>query len=275
NKLANACKAGQSIEICGHVTLAALDILLRCALSYEGHIQEKGDDHPYVSAVKTISILVTKRFMNPFVYPDFVYYRTKNGKEFREVCDYVHAFAMKIIGSRRHSLVICHETTSSAICWGIYALGKYPLVQEKVYEEIESIMGDKTTLDWDGLQQLRYLNMVIKENMRMFSTVPMISRELDVPTVVEGVQLPAGSRIDINIATINHRPDIWFDPMEYRPERFEEANIRDPYSYIPFSMGSRFRIKVDPTHEVESLPEITMKAKTGIKVFLEERTKLS
>ncbi|KAL3858618.1 hypothetical protein ACJMK2_008889 [Sinanodonta woodiana] len=339
NKLANACKTGQSIEICGHVTLATLDTLLRCALSYEGNVQDKGDDHPYVSAVKTLSILVIERFMNPFVYPDFVYYRTKSGKKFLELCDYVHEFAMKIIGSRRQALAkdpdqvkkrrldfldilliardengqgltdeeirqevdtfmfAGHDTTSSAIYWGIYALGKYPAVQEKVYKEITAIMGEKASLDWEDLQHLHYLNLVIKENMRMFSTVPGVSRQLDVPTVVEGVELPAGSRIDINMDTVNHRPDIWQDPMEYKPERFQEANIQDPYSYIPFSMGSRncigknfalneqrvilarfvqrFRINIDPNHNVERFPDLIMKAKTGIKVFLEERTKLS
>ncbi|KAL3858896.1 hypothetical protein ACJMK2_009145 [Sinanodonta woodiana] len=339
NKLASACKTGQSIEICGHVTLATLDTLLRCALSYEGNVQDKGDDHPYVSAVKMLTILVIERFLNPFVYPDFVYYRTKSGKKFLELCDYVHEFAMKIIGSRRQALAknpdqvkkrrldfldilliardeneqgltdeeirqevdtfmfAGHDTTSSAIYWGIYALGKYPAVQEKVYEEITAIMGEKASLDWEDLQHLRYLNLVIKENMRMFSTVPAVSRQLDVPTVVEGVELPAGSRIDINMNIVNHRPDIWQDPMEYRPERFEEANSQDPYSYIPFSMGSRncigknfalneqrvilarfvqrFKIKVDPSHKVERFPELIMKAKTGIKVFLEERTKLS
>ncbi|KAL3858617.1 hypothetical protein ACJMK2_008888 [Sinanodonta woodiana] len=247
---------------------------------------------PYVTEYNQVADILLKRC---FLGMDVCEYKGLVDK-FLELCDYVHEFAMKIIGSRRQALAkdpdqvkkrrldfldilliardengqgltdeeirqevdtfmfAGHDTTSSAIYWGIYALGKYPAVQEKVYEEITAIMGEKASLD---------------------CPVPAIARQLDVPTVVEGVELPAGSHIDINIDAINHRSDIWQDPVEYKPERFEEANIQDPYSYIPFSMGSRFRIKVDPSHIVERFPDLTMKAKTGIKVFLEERTKLS
>ena len=42
---------------------------------------------------------------NPLLYPDFIFYRTNAGRNFKELCDYVHDFADVIIKKRRKALV--------------------------------------------------------------------------------------------------------------------------------------------------------------------------
>lgn len=39
-----------------------------------------------------------------------------------------------------------HDTTASAISWAIYALGKYPDLQQKMYEDVCDVLGDNDTV---------------------------------------------------------------------------------------------------------------------------------
>ncbi|XP_055958189.1 cytochrome P450 4F6 [Patella vulgata] len=70
----------------------------------DGNIQLEGETHPYVQAVNELSELWFNRGRNPFLYPDFIYYNTKNGKRFAEQCDYVHSVSEDIIEKRRQTL---------------------------------------------------------------------------------------------------------------------------------------------------------------------------
>lgn len=103
-KLQKACDSRESIEIYSHVSLATLDTMLRCSLSYDGHVQEKGDSHPYVQAVRKLGFLSVRRLLSPWLFPDFLFWLSPTGREFKRYMDYVHDFADEIISSRRKSL---------------------------------------------------------------------------------------------------------------------------------------------------------------------------
>lgn len=59
---------------------------------------------------------------------------------------------------------------------------------------------------------MKYLGCFLKEVMRQHTPVPVISRMLDEPCVVDGVELPKGSFIDLAIHHAHHHPDVWEDP---------------------------------------------------------------
>lgn len=44
--------------------------------------------------------------------------------------------------------ILGHDTTASAICWAVYSLGKYQDLQEKVYQELMQVLGDRQKLQW-------------------------------------------------------------------------------------------------------------------------------
>ena len=51
--------------------------------------------------------------------------------------------------------------------------------QAKVHEELEEVFGDsETPASGKELSKLKYLDRVIKETLRIFPSVPIISREL-------------------------------------------------------------------------------------------------
>lgn len=135
------------------------------------------------------------------------------------------------------------ETTANQAAHTILMLAMHPEIQEKVYQEMSEVF-DSKDVEFTGeiLNTLRYLDQVVRETMRMFPIIPMISRQLHDDMVLDGHKIPSGTIIFMNIAALHRRPDIWgpnsekFDPDHFSPEN--TANIH-PYAFIPFSAGKR------------------------------------
>ncbi|XP_055540139.1 cytochrome P450 4d8-like [Wyeomyia smithii] len=137
-----------------------------------------------------------------------------------------------------------HDTTTSGISFTMWHLAKYQDIQQRVYEEIIRVLGkDKTAgqLTNMQIQELEYLDMVVKESLRLMPPVPFIGRTLVEDMEMNGIIIPAGTTISIKIYNIHRNPKIWPNPEKFEPERFSKSNesTRGPYDYIPFSAGSR------------------------------------
>ena len=64
---------------------------------------------------------------------------------------------MSLSGSRFfYPLSVGHDTTASAISWAIYCLAKYPKEQEKVHQEVTSVLNGRTQLTWYLLFDFSY-----------------------------------------------------------------------------------------------------------------------
>ncbi|GFU38378.1 probable cytochrome P450 4d20, partial [Nephila pilipes] len=74
-----------------------------------------------------------------------------------------------------------HETVSHTITWALYLIGLYPDVQAKIHEELDRIFGTDTERDVteSDLNDLKYLNCVLKETNRLYAVVPMIGRQAE------------------------------------------------------------------------------------------------
>lgn len=73
-----------------------------------------------------------------------------------------------------------HDTTTSAISFCLYLLSRYPNVQQKLFEEIRTHFGDdlERQINYRDLQNLNYLNCVVKEALRIYPPIPAIGRGL-------------------------------------------------------------------------------------------------
>ncbi|XP_064601464.1 cytochrome P450 4F2-like [Liolophura sinensis] len=183
-----------------------------------------------------------------------------------------------------------HDTTASATSWTLYALAKYPDMQDKVRQEVDELLGDREYLEWNDLPNLKYTSIFLKEVLRMYPPVPSVSRQTTKPCVIDGVTIPPGMIIHLAIMLVHHNADVWENPEEFRPERFlsETFLTRNPYCYVPFSAGprncigqnfafneekvvisrivKRFKIILDESHPVSLVPELVLRAKDGIKL---------
>uniref|UniRef100_A0A182YJX2 Uncharacterized protein n=1 Tax=Anopheles stephensi TaxID=30069 RepID=A0A182YJX2_ANOST len=137
-----------------------------------------------------------------------------------------------------------HDTTTSGISFTIYELARNPDVQERVYEEIVAVLGKdhKTAeLTYQNLQEFKYLDLVVKEGLRMYPPVGIIGRALVEDLELNGTTVPAGQNVLVPIYVIHRNPEIYPNPNQFDPSRFSEdaESKRGPFDYLPFSIGAR------------------------------------
>jgi cytochrome P450 len=134
-------------------------------------------------------------------------------------------------------LLAGHETTAASLSWTITRLIANPSVAARARSEIASV-ADGAAVDGESVGRLRFLEAVINETMRLDPVIPNTGRELQAPMTIAGRRLPAGVVIAPCIYLAHRRPDLWPDPLRFRPERFLGGRI-DPYAFFPFGGGTR------------------------------------
>ncbi|KAJ7067692.1 cytochrome P450 [Mycena belliarum] len=150
-----------------------------------------------------------------------------------------------------------HETTSASTTWALHALSINPGVQRKLREELMTMATDNPTMD--ELNSLPYLELVVRETMRVHAPVVFLSRmamEDDVLPLAkpyidqngqahESLPIPKGLVMHIPILAINTDKAIWGpDADEFRPERWE--NIPDAAGDIPGVWANLFTFFAGP-----------------------------
>ncbi|KAG6902666.1 hypothetical protein C0995_013358 [Termitomyces sp. Mi166 len=133
-------------------------------------------------------------------------------------------------------LVAGHETTSTGTTWALYALTQDKAVQNKLREELLTVDTDNPTMD--QLNALPYLDMVVRETLRVHSPVPSTIRiavkddilPLGHPVtdrkgvVHDSIKVMKGQMLFVPILAINRDKAIWGeDAAEFRPERWERV----------------------------------------------------
>ncbi|TFY63024.1 hypothetical protein EVJ58_g3484 [Rhodofomes roseus] len=133
-------------------------------------------------------------------------------------------------------LVAGHETTSNATAWALYSLAVAPEIQEKLREEAYSLPTENPTMD--ELQELPYLDAVVRETLRLHAPIPSTLRmavkddliPLNTPftdvhgQVHDAIKIDKGTTIDVPILQLNTSKVIWGeDAHEFKPDRWEHT----------------------------------------------------
>ncbi|XP_030973446.1 cytochrome P450 78A7-like [Quercus lobata] len=119
------------------------------------------------------------------------------------------------------------DTTALLTEWVMAELILHPEVQEKLYKEIDNAVGNKAVTDAD-VAGLPYLQSVVKETLRVHPPGPLLSwARLSTSDVQlsNGMLIPAKTTAMVNMWAITHDPKVWEDPLEFKPERFMEADV--------------------------------------------------
>ncbi|KAI4317198.1 hypothetical protein L6164_025089 [Bauhinia variegata] len=117
------------------------------------------------------------------------------------------------------------DTTALLTEWVIAELVLHPETQEKLYNEIHEIVGERSVTDSDAAR-MPYLQAVVKEALRVHPPGPLLSwARLSTSDVhlSNGMVIPANTTAMVNMWAITHDPRLWDAPMEFRPERFLET----------------------------------------------------
>jgi cytochrome P450 len=126
-------------------------------------------------------------------------------------------------------------------------------VLSKLRAEIECTIGlgpDAPEPLRDDIKRMTYLNLVIKEVLRLYPSVPVNSRAaVRTTTIPTGggpdgqspILVRKGEAVGYCVYAMHRRKDIYGeDALEFRPERWEGNGLKDVgYGYLPFNGGPR------------------------------------
>ncbi|KAK9744576.1 Cytochrome P450 [Popillia japonica] len=128
------------------------------------------------------------------------------------------------------------------MCWTLFLLGNHPDIQQKVFEEVHQVLQSKRTpTTISELHEMKYLENVIKESLRLYPSVPFIIRDLEQEVQIGEYKIPAGVQVNLQIYGTHRSAEYYPEPDKFDPDRFlpENSQKRHPYAYIPFSAGPR------------------------------------
>jgi cytochrome P450 len=89
-----------------------------------------------------------------------------------------------------------------------------------------------------ALAELRYLEAVCHESLRLHAPLVFLTRQAAKPITVHGHDVPAGYGVSLVLPLIHGDPATFPDPERFRPERFLERNY-GPHQYLPFGGGAK------------------------------------
>lgn len=147
----------------------------------------------------------------------------------------------EIVGQSFIFLLAGYETSSNTLAFSCYLLALHPECQKKLQEEVDEFFSRHETADYSNVQELKYLDMVICESLRLYPPAFRVARDVDQDTVVNGQLLPKGSSLEIPAGYLHYDPEHWTEPEKFIPERFtpEAKASRHPFVYLPFGAGPR------------------------------------
>ena len=133
------------------------------------------------------------------------------------------------------------KTTATTLRWVFVYLLNNPHVLTRIHEELAAY---RTPPGLKDRPDLPYFQATLTETLRRGSAVPIpIPHRVTADTKLCGYDIPKDTTVFVNLWGINHDPDCWDEPFEFKPERFlnEDGDVLPPFSmsYLPFSTGRR------------------------------------
>ncbi len=137
-------------------------------------------------------------------------------------------------------LIAGHDTSTALLAWALYLLGSHPQAMALARAEVDAVVGQQRP-DVESLKELRYLDQVIKEALRLYPPIHVGNRTIDAPIQARGFTIPANTRVMYSIYLSHRDKTYWDDPEQFMPERFDrsERSNSPPLTYVPFGGGPR------------------------------------
>jgi hypothetical protein len=137
------------------------------------------------------------------------------------------------------------NTTGFTLSWALYYLIKNPEIQENIYNEIVSKVGDNSFIYSKNRSALVYTEACINEILRLSSTQAFIGRAATEEINSGDCHIAANTPVLINMYAIHRDANYWKEPEKFNPKRWlqgDESNyklIGFKESYIPFGVAPR------------------------------------
>ncbi|KAM6945734.1 cytochrome P450 20A1 [Aplochiton taeniatus] len=124
--------------------------------------------------------------------------------------------------------------TANLCIWAVHFLSTSEEVQEKLYQEVEEVLGSGP-ITLDKIPQLRYCQHVLHETVRTAKLTPIASRLQEVEGKVEQHIIPKETLVIYALGVVLQDAETWRAPYRFDPDRFEEESAVTSFSLLGFS----------------------------------------
>jgi cytochrome P450 len=135
------------------------------------------------------------------------------------------------------------DTSAITVEWAISELLRKPEILAKATEELDRVVGRGRLVTETDMTSLPYVEAIVKETMRVHPVAPLLAPHVAREDAsVGGYDIPAGTRVLVNVWTIARDPALWDSPEEFMPERFIGSKIDvkgQDFELLPFGSGRR------------------------------------
>jgi cytochrome P450 len=228
-------------------------------------------------------IRVNKKNPGEDVFAQMCVARSESGEMFTDE---------EIINQMIFLMMASHDTTTSTLTSMIYETARYPEWQDRMRGESNDFYA-KGPLEYNRLKEFKDINLVLNECLRLHPALVVLPRRAMKEFTYEGYTIPAGAGVVISIYATHILPEIWSNPMQFDPERFNDERAEHKkvaYSFIPFGGGrhlcigkyfaemeakivmshfvKRFRWNVPPGYKMQYAPPLNH-PRDGLPVYIE------
>jgi len=150
-----------------------------------------------------------------------------------------------IVATAMILLVAGYDTTGMLLSYLAYETSKNPEIQEKLQEEVDQAFEDANGKfpDYNTIQNLPYLDMVIHETLRLHTAVGLNTRSCNEDYHIPGtdITIKKNDLLSICAQGIHSNPEFYSHPHQFYPEHFSKENkaTRSPYAFQAFGQGPR------------------------------------
>lgn len=119
-------------------------------------------------------------------------------------------------------IIASTDTSVSTMQWAMANVVKYQHVQDRILEEVNSVIDPDQEINEDDMEKMHYLKAVILETLRRHPPAHfIIPRAVTEDNVkLRGYDIPKDAIINYTVAEMGRDSQVWDDPMEFRPDRF-------------------------------------------------------
>ncbi|XP_074520737.1 cytochrome P450 20A1 [Halichoeres trimaculatus] len=124
--------------------------------------------------------------------------------------------------------------TANLCIWALHFLSTSEEVQEKLYKEMEEVLGSDP-ISLDKIPQLRYCQEVLNETVRTAKLTPVAARLQEVEGKVDQHVIPKETLVIYALGVVLQDSETWSTPYRFDPDRFEEEAARKSFCLLGFS----------------------------------------
>ena len=144
-------------------------------------------------------------------------------------------------------LMAGEDTTAHTLAWAIYTLAQYPEIQDKLYDEAKTVLGDSNWMNkYESHSALVYAEAVALETMRVKPVAPLLLNEPIEDVEIDGYLFKKGARILIESRYAGMQENSFSNPDQFMPKRWIEHKAgkcpmgHDTKAFVPFGAGPRY-----------------------------------